>query len=157
MKKILISKIKLRWFWYLSAVVVLALYLTALIMYPSITSVFYSDTFYVVCVYAVIDAFALAVGYSMLRKLSMLASWRLGAYLAVIIAGSLAINFFLPPVAYRSTLFFVLAAFAFLALLNFALSKIIFAVSIREACLIGMLVGLVHALMAIMTTPVCNI
>jgi len=145
MKKILISKIKLRWFWYLSAVVVLALYLTALIMYPSITSVFYSDTF------------ALAVGYSMLRKLSMLASWRLGAYLAVIIAGSLAINFFLPPVAYRSTLFFVLAAFAFLALLNFALSKIIFAVSIREACLIGMLVGLVHALMAIMTTPVCNI
>ena len=150
-KESVMSTNKLRWFWYFSAVA--ALCLVGLMLYPSII---FSDTLYIVCTYVAVDAFALAVGYSMLRKLNVLASWKFAVYLAVVVMVSLAINFFLSAVAYKSLLLFALIVFTLLALLNFALSKITFAVSLREACLIGMLVGLVDALMCIMATPVCN-
>jgi hypothetical protein len=145
------GKNKLRWFWYFSAVA--ALCLIFVILYPAIV---FSDTLYVICTYVVVDAFALVVGYSMLRKLNMLASWKVAVYLAVVVTGSIAINFFLSAVAYKSLLLFALVVFTLLAFLNFALSKIIFSISVRQACLIGMLVGLVDALMCIMATPVCN-
>lgn len=142
---------KLRWFWYFSAVA--ALCFVGLMLYPSII---FSDTLYVICTYVVVDAFALAVGYSMLRKLNMLASWKFVIYLAVVVMGSLAINFFLSALAYKSLLLFALIVFTLLAFLNFALSRIIFTIGVREACLIGMLVGLVDALICVMATPVCN-
>jgi hypothetical protein len=104
----------------------------------------------------VIDGFAIAVGYSILRKLNMLAFWKFAAYLAVIVVGSVCINFFLSAVAYKSTLLFALTVFMLFVFLNFVLSKIIFALNMREALLIGMLVGLVNALLCIMATPVCN-
>jgi hypothetical protein len=147
----LLKKVIYRWFWYLSAVV--ALFLISLLVYPSII---HSDTLYITCIYVVVDAFALAVGYSMLRKLNLLAPWKVIAYLAVVVAGSLAINFFLSEVLYKSLLFFTLIVFALLAFLNFALSKVIFAISTRDACLIGMLVGLVHAFICIAGTSVRN-
>jgi membrane-anchored protein YejM (alkaline phosphatase superfamily) len=92
----------------------------------------------------------------MLRKFNSLISWKSAVYLTVIVTGSFAINVFLPGLAYKSTLFFVLTAYAFLFFLNFVMSKIIFTLSIREAGLTGLLVGIVHTLMAVMATPVLN-
>jgi hypothetical protein len=133
---------------------VIAFFSVGLMLYPSIV---FSGAFYIVCAYVVIDAFVLIVGYSMLRKLNMLVSWRFAVYLAVIIGGNLAINFLLFTAAYKSILFFALVIFILIAFLNFVLSKTIFALSIREAYLIGVLMGLINTLMSIMTTPsVCK-
>lgn len=156
MKKITLSKSNVRWFWYLLIFFVLTLYLISVFFYPSISLFFFSSTFYLFCVYLVIDFFALAVGYAMLRKFNSLISWKSAVYLTVIVTGSFAINVFLPGLAYKSTLFFVLTAYAFLFFLNFVMSKIIFTLSIREAGLTGLLVGIVHTLMAVMATPVLN-
>jgi hypothetical protein len=149
MKEILMSKNKLRWLWYIAAAAVLCLIIWML--YPSII---HSETLYISCIYVVIDAFALSIGYSMLRKLNLFVPWKVIVYLAIIVAGSLAINFFLSEVLYKSLLLFAIIVFTILALLNFALSKIIFSISARDACLIGMLVGLVHALICIAGTSV---
>jgi hypothetical protein len=147
------SKNKLRWFWYIAVAAVLCLIIWML--YPSVIN---SEILYISCIYVVVDAFALIVGYSMLRKLNLFVPWKVIVYLAAIVAGSLAINFFLYTVLYKSLLLFALIVFALLALLNFALSKIIFAISAQDSFLIGMLVGLVHTLICIMGTsvPVCN-
>lgn len=156
MKKITLRKSNVRWFWYLLIFFVLTFYLIGSIFYPSIRLFFFSSTFYLFCVYLVIDFFALAVGYAMLKKFNSLISWKSVVYLAVIVAGSFAINAFLPGLAYRSALFFILTAYAFLFLLNFVMSKMIFTLNAREASLIGLLVGLVHALMAVMATPILH-
>jgi hypothetical protein len=50
-------------------------------------------------------------------------------------------------------LLFIPAVFVLLSFLNFALSKGIFAVSNREACLIGMLTGLIGTLLSTMIGP----
>ena len=92
---------KLRWYWYFFAVI--ALCLIGLMLHPSII---YSETFFVSCAYVVVDAFALAVGYSMLKKLKILALWKFAVYIAAIVIGSLAINFYLSAIAYKNFLLF---------------------------------------------------
>ncbi len=151
MKGVFMFKNMLRLTWYIMAVAVLCLIVWML--YPSII---HSETLYIACIYVVIDAFALFVGYSMLRKLNLFVPWKVIAYLVVVVAGSLTINFFLYEILYKSLLFFALIVFVLLAFLNFVLSKVIFAVSVRDACLISMLVGLVHALICIAGTSVPN-
>ena len=123
-----------------------------LYLYPSII---YSETLYIVCVYVVVETLVLVVVLSILRKLSMLTSWKLTAYYAVVVAGSVSTNF-LSPAHDASFLPTVLAVFAILVFLNVALSKIIFAISFRKACLIGTIMGLINALMVIAATPVCK-
>jgi hypothetical protein len=108
----------------------------------------------------VIEAIILVIVLSILRKLDMLTSWKLIAYHAVVMAGSLSINFLLSslgihlgdPQQANLLLFSVFAVFTTLVFLNIALSKIIFAVNLWKACLIGMLMGLINAIMVIAST-----
>lgn len=146
---------KLYWFWCLS--VIAAVVLISLILNPSLVSILYSQTFYIISAYIVIDSLALIAGYSMLRKFSTLAFWRFLLYIAVIVAVSFSINFSLFDLARKSLLIFGITVYLIIAFLNFILSKILLRVNIRESFLIGILVGLVHALICIMATPVCNL
>ena len=146
-KRCIMSKNILRWFWYLSAVT--GLCLIGVTLYPSIV---FSDTLYIVCEYAVVEALVLAVVLSILRSLNLFVSWKLIAYHAIVVAGSLAINFLLSPIELTEFVLFALTVFALLVFLNFALSKLIFVISVRKACMIGMLTGLINALMVITST-----
>jgi hypothetical protein len=89
----------------------------------------------------------------MLGKIRVLAScWKFAVYLAVIVIVSLAINFLIDLGAINLQLF-IGVVFAVLAFVNFACSRIIFALDSREAILLGMLVGLVHSLICAVLTP----
>jgi uncharacterized membrane protein YbhN (UPF0104 family) len=107
----------------------------------------------------VVEILVLVVVLSILRKLSLLAYWRLIAYHVVVVAGSFSFNFLLSsleihlgdPQQKNLLLFSVLSVFMILAFLNIALSKIIFAISFRKVCLIGMIMGFINALMVIIT------
>lgn len=113
----------------------------------------YSDISSIVFSYAVVDAIAFFVGYGMLRKLNMLISWKFAVCLAVVIAGNILINFLLFRLELINALLFAIVVFAILALFISAISKIIFTVDIREAYLIGLLIGLINTLMSIITGP----
>ncbi len=139
----------LRWFWYFSAVA--ALCIVGAMLYPAIV---FADVTYIVCMYVVVDAFALAVGCSMLQKLNVISFWKFAAYLAFVVGTSVAINSLLSELAFKSLLLFALMAYMLLGSLNVALSRTILGVGFREASLIGLLVGLVHALVCIMATSV---
>jgi len=143
------NKNKLTWFWYFVAVV--ALCLIGIILYPAIV---FSDAFRNGCIYIVVDGFILLVSYGILRKFSILTSWKFVAYLAIIVAGSLAVNFLVPAVKSERILPLAFAIFPLFAFLNFVLSKIAFGISVRAACLTGMLMGLINTLVCIVATPV---
>jgi hypothetical protein len=159
----LMKKIIGQWFWVLSAVaamclisVILYLFIVHSNVYPIYKDMFraFSDKFCLVfCFYAVVNAVAIVVGYSMLRKLNILASWKLAVYLVIVLVGNLLIVFLLSPAESLGFLPFVLAVFALLAFFNFAASEAIFALSIREACLIGIIIGLINTLLSIIVTP----
>lgn len=152
-----------RWFWYLLAVS--AFCIVALILCPS---TLFPRTFRIVCtyicVYMVVDSLALIALLSILRKFDMIASKKFISYLAVVVVGSLFISFLLFT-AYKplvgktcvesaNLLFYILIEFTPLAIFNVAFSKIIFAVRVRHACLIGILMGLINALIGI--PPLCG-
>jgi hypothetical protein len=127
--------------------------LTGVILYLVIAE---SDSFifYLVCAYVVVYAFAIVIGYGLLRKLKLLLSFRkVAANIAAAIGGNILINFLLLRLYLVSSLLFIPAVFVLLSFLNFALSKGIFAVSNREACLIGMLTGLIGTLLSTMIGP----
>lgn len=113
-----------------------------------------SDTIKIVFVYAVIETIVLAVVLGVLRKLDMFASWKLIAFYAVVVAGSLSTNY-LSPEHGESFLPTVLAVLVVLVFLNIALSKVILTISFRKACLIGTILGSINALMVVAATPVC--
>jgi hypothetical protein len=146
----LLEKVIYRWFWVLSAIAVICL--ASLYLYPSII---YSDMLYIVCIYVVVETIVLAVVLSILRKLSMFTSWKLTAYYAVVVAGSVSTNY-LSPEHGESFLPTVLAVVVILVFLNVILSKIILVISVRKACLIGTIMGLINAFMVIAATPVCK-
>jgi hypothetical protein len=105
-------------------------------------------------VYVVVYAIAIFIGYGLLRKLNLLfALWKFAANITVAVAGNLLINFLLFRLELISPLLFIPVAFVLLVLLNFTLSKEIFAVGNREAFLIGMLTGLINALLSVVTAP----
>jgi len=155
MKETFLSKNKLRWFCYLSAIA--ALCLISVILYPSIV---FSDTLYIVCGYAVVEFVVLVVVLIILRKFNILNSWKLIAYHAIVVSISLSINILLSsleihlgdPQQRNLLLFSVFSVFMLLAFLNFALSKIIFVISVRKSCLLGVLMGLINTLMVITST-----
>jgi hypothetical protein len=122
-------------------------------------NIFFSDILYIISGYVVIEAIILVVVLSILRKLDMLISWKLIAYYAVVVVSSLFINFLLSSIGIHlgdiqqtNLLFF--SVFMVLVFLNIALSKIIFAINLWKACLIGMLMGLINAIMVIASTSV---
>ncbi len=142
----------LRWVWYFSAIA--AICLIGVILYPSIV---FSDTLYIVCEYALVEAIVLVIVLCILRKLHMLDSWKLIAYHFVVVGGGFSANILLSSLEIhigdpqqKNLLFFsVFAVFVLFAFINFALSKIIFVVNMRKAYLLGLVMGLVNALMVI--------
>lgn len=147
MKEILLmSKNILRWFWYLPAAA--ALYVVAVMLYPPIV---FSDTLYIVCEYAAVEALVIVVVLSVLRKLNMLASWKLIGYFVFVVAGSLAVNLLLSPIGGENLLPFIFSVFALFVFLNLGLLEVIFVISFWKACLISIIAGLINVLMIIHT------
>lgn len=144
---------KNRLHWLLGLSTLVTLFLLGLILYPSVV---YTDMFSVVCVYVVIDTVVFIVGYSILRKLDTLAFWKFIAYLAAVIGASVAINSVLYEAASEFFAFFIFTVFMILTSLNFVLWRTLFAISLRRACLIAMLIGLVNSLVCIAATPICK-
>lgn len=138
-----------RWFWYLSAVVVL--FLICVILYPSIVL---PEIPYKLGMHAIAEAFVLVVVLSILRKLSMLTSWDLIAYHAIIVGGSLFINFLSSPMDTANIWILAISTSILFVSLNVVLSKIIFVVNFRKACLLGTIMGLINAFMVIAGTTV---
>ena len=145
------SKNKIQWIRGCIAIVVLCL--LSMVLRPSLV---HSETFYISCIYVVVNAFAFIIGYAILLKHSSLTFWKFAAYLIVIVGASLAINFLLFEVLSKSMEFFALIVFVVLASLNFALWKIIFHADVRQAFLVGMLVGLINTFICFMGTTVPN-
>lgn len=159
---------KLRWLWYLSAVITLCLtgvILYLFIVHSEISNLYSdilhsSDSFYAfaiaVCFLAAADAIAFAIGYSMLRKLRMLASLAFAVYFAVIVAGNTLIILLLSPMVSANFLRLIAPAFMFFVFFNFAISKIFLDEDIRDALLISMLISMVNIIMGIMFIPLCG-
>jgi hypothetical protein len=118
------------------------------------------DTSHIICTYIVIEALILAVVLIILSKTDMLVSWKLIAYYIIVLGGSRAFNFLLSslkihvgdPKQANLLHFSVLSIFMILVFLNITLSKIIFAINFRKACLVGTLMGLINTIMVIITT-----
>ncbi len=146
------SNNKSRLFWYFSAFVVLFLILLiCAILYPSIVS---SEIPYILVMHAVAEAFVLVVVVSILRKLSMLASWWLITYHAIVVGGSFIINLLTSPIEVANIRILASSAFILFVFLNIVLSKIILVVNFRTACLLGAIMGLINAFMVIVATSV---
>ncbi|MFH1370935.1 MAG: hypothetical protein ABII09_06580 [Planctomycetota bacterium] len=149
----------MRWLWYLS--VIAALCLVGVIFNPSIV---YSNYLYIVCGYAVVEFLILAIVLSIFRKLDILASWKIIAFHAVIVAGSFFINILLSSLAIHIgdpqqrilLLSSVFAVFLLLAFLNFVLSIMTFVISKRKACFVGLSLGLINAFIVFATTTFCR-
>ena len=144
---------KLRWIVYFLIIAILC----SMVVFVLNTSLVFPDVFYTVYGYTVTNAFILVAGYAVLQKLKTLAFWRFSVYLVFAAAGSVCVTLLLPAgelkISPFSTsagfLFFTLGIFAILASFNFALSRIIFTLSIRESCLFGVFIGLINMLMII--------
>ncbi len=154
---------KLQWLWYISAIaalcfsgVILYLFTIHSNLYPiykDMFRAFSNDFFIVVCFCAVVNAIAIVVGYTMLRKLNMLTSWKFAVYFVTVLVGNILIVFLLSPAESLGFLPFVLTVFMLLVFFNFAASETIFTLSIREAFLIGIILGLTNTLLSIIVTP----
>jgi hypothetical protein len=160
------KKIIGRWFWNFSTVATLCLSSVVLYRYIVHSALYWgyrdilcaSDTFYfivfTVCSFAAVDAFAFYIGYVILGKFNMLASWKFAVYLVVTVWGNIMIVFLLSPIASENFLCLILAAFILLVFFNFAILEIFFDASIREARFISMLISLINTLIGIMFIPV---
>lgn len=110
--------------------------------------------FYLVCAYAAVYALTFVIGYGLMRNLNILLRLgRFAVYIVAAVEGNIIIILLLPRLYLVSCLLFTLVVFILLAFLNFTISKVIFAASNREACLIGMLTGFVGALLSMMVGP----
>ena len=127
------------------------LFLIALMLHPKII---FAESFWVGCVYVVVDAFAFIIGYSILQKLNTLIFWKFLAYLLVIVSGSLVMNFLLSGMLYKSMLLFLCVVFTLFNFLNFAFWKTLFHTNFRQAFLVSMLLSLVNSLICFMGTTV---
>src|SRR4030042_747362 len=146
------SNNKPRLFLYFSAFVILFLILLiSTISYPSTVS---SEIPYIFSMHAGAEAFVLFIVLRILRKLSMLASWGLIIYHAIIVGGSFFVNFLTSPIEVANIGILALSVFILFVFLNVALSKIIFDVNFRRACLLGTIMGLINAIVVIVATPV---
>ncbi len=143
------SKNILRWFWVLPAVAVICF--VYLYFHQSIV---YSDIIAIACVNVVVETIILVVVSSILGKRSMLASgWGI-TYLAIVVGEIFLINFLTSPMASSNIRLIALFVFVLFVFLNMTLSKIIFAVTFRKACLLGTIMGLINAFMVMMGTTV---
>lgn len=144
------NKNKLAWLW--GAIVIMAISMICLMLYPSII---FSETFRIGCFYLVLEGIVLLATCGILRKIRLIASWNFAMYLAIVVAVSLAVNFLTAP-AVKSEHILVLTLIIFppFAFINFWLSKITFGISIRNACLAGILMGSINTLLCILATPV---
>jgi hypothetical protein len=117
-------------------------------------TIVYSDIIAIACVYVVVETIVLVVVLNVLGKLSMLASWELVTYLAIVVGEIFLINFLTSPIDAANIGLLALSVFMLFVFLNVVLSKIIFIVDFRKACLLGTIMGLINALMVIIATTV---
>ena len=154
------TRSKLRWFWIFP--VVAALCLIVAMLNPSI--VYYSETFGFACLDASVEAIVLFVVLSILRKLNMFASWKLIAFYAVVVAGSLAMSSLLSSLEMHAEHpqqanffpFDIFAVFMIFVFLNFGLLAIIIDIRFWKACLMSTIMGLINTFLVMSTTTFCS-
>jgi hypothetical protein len=143
--------------WVLAFLVIAILCLIGVIVYPPI--VFSNEIHIIVAaisVFFIVYALVLIACYELMNKFKMLISWKLAAYLVIIVGASISINFLLVAIHSRSMLLFFLITFIILALANYVLSKLFFAIMAREAALISMIMSLIGSFLCIFTSSVPN-
>jgi len=142
------------------ALVVAISCLVVSILYPGIL---FSHTIYIVFAHFVaciiVDSIVLAVLLCILRKFSIIVSLKFLLYLPVAAAGGSFIGLLLfavyqllmerTCVSYEHRWAYIFVEFGLFSAFNFVLSKIILNVKILEACLIGIIIGLINAFIGI--------
>jgi hypothetical protein len=149
------KKNSIQWPWGLSAYIALGLF--GFILYPSVVHIRIS--LLCVCVCVVMDSIAFFVSCGILRKFKELAFWKFTVYIVLIVAPSTIIsgittdlshnffvardNFFVlrPDLRPDPQLFLLFCAFTLLVSLNFVLWRALFNATLRQAVLLGFLVG----------------
>ena len=162
------KKTSVQWFWGLSAYIALGLF--GFMLYPSVVHIRIFSFGVFVC--AIMDSIVFFVSCGILRKFKELAFWKFTVYLALIVAPSTIIsgittdlshnffvardNFFVlrPDIRPDPQLFLLFCAFIFFVSLNFVLWRVLFNVTIRQAGLLGFLVGFFNTIACLIATPI---
>ncbi|MCE5186298.1 MAG: hypothetical protein LLF76_09260 [Planctomycetaceae bacterium] len=156
--------------WCLGLSAYIALCLFGFILYPSVLHIHILLS--VICVCAVMNSIAFFVSYGILRKLKEFAFWKFAVYLVLIVAPSTIIsgistdlsqNFFVardnfyilrPDIRPDPQMFLIFFAFVLLAALNFVLWRALFNTTLRQAVLLGLLVGFFNTVACFVATPI---
>lgn len=156
-----------QWFLGISAVTMVCL--IGLILNPSMV---YAGVFSVICTLTVANSITFLIAFSVLRKLRTLTFWRFAVYLIPIITAGMILSgltaelsrnlrfardgFFVlrPDVRPDPQLFLLICGFVLLASLNFVLWRVLFNATLRQAVLLGFLVGFVNTIACLVATPI---
>lgn len=111
-----------------------------------------------------VEAIVLVVVFSILRKISILTSWKVIAFYIVVIVGLMAASSFLSslkiqlgdPQQENFFHFCILSVFMILFLFNFCLLAIIADVRFWKACLVGIIMSLINTFMVMGATTFCG-
>jgi hypothetical protein len=90
----------------------------------------------------VVDAAVLIVGYSILRRFDVIASWDFAKYVVIVMIAGLLIDLLSTVSLGSGKTAYALLAFTLLSLYNFSLSRKIFDINRREALVIGLFMGI---------------
>jgi hypothetical protein len=156
--------------WCLVLSTYIALGLLGFMLYPSVvhTPILFS------CIYvcAVLDSIVFFICCGILRKLEVLTFWKFMVYLVMIVVPSTVVssitsdlshNFFIardnffvlwPNIRPDPQLFLLFCAFILLASLNFVLWRALFNTTLRQAILVGFLLGFFNMIACLVATPI---
>ncbi len=156
-----------QWFLGMSAVTMICL--IGLILNPSMV---YAGVFSVISTLTVANSITFLIAFSILRKLRTLAFWRFAVYLIPIVAAGMTLSglttklsrnlrfardgFYVlrPDVRPDPQLFLLICGFVLLASLNFVLWRVLYNATLRQALLLGFLVGFFNTITYLAVTPV---
>lgn len=117
----------------------------------------YRDIILSIYLCALFEGMILVAVLRRLRKLNMLFQWNVITFYVLFIVISIYENHLLSSYEIQKGLHFqiiFLSFFILFALLYFALLKIIFAIGILRAGLLGLIMGFINVILAIATTPI---
>jgi hypothetical protein len=137
--------------WYLAAIILILI----VPICPPFTH--YQDIIFSIYICALFEGMILVAVLRRLRKLNMLFQWKAITFYVVIIVISIYENYLLSSYEIQKGPHFqsmILSFFILFALLYFAILKIIFAIGILRAGLLGLIMGFINVILAIATIPI---
>ena len=138
--------------WYLAVIILILIVLTC----PPF--IYYKNIIYFVYIYALLEGVILDSVLRILRKSNMLFSWKVITYYIVVVAFSISASYLLYLFIHTRHYhflginrldYYILSVFILFVFLNVVLSKIIFAIGILKACLLGLIMGFINTFLII--------